>query len=93
MPNKELADWQKIVIMATAPFRGNRSVADKAECSVWAVRKYRNRMKEQEGPLDIDVDNEVDEHEYGEFPFVNGEGMEMLDTIVEEGLEQERGRI
>lgn len=95
MPNKPLADWQKIVIMATAPFRGNRVVADKAECSVWAVRKYRNKMKEQGGPLDIDVeeDEEIDEHEHDAVPFVSDEGMEMLDQIVEEGLEQDRGRI
>ncbi len=93
MPNKELADWQKIVIMATAPFRGNRSVADKAECSVWAVRKYRNQMKEEDGPLDIDVDEEADTYEHEEIPFVDERGMEILEEIVEEGLEQERGRI
>lgn len=87
MPNKELADWQKIVIMSTAPFFGNRAVAKKAECSVWSVRKYRNKMKDNEEMLDI---SEL-EGERG--ALVNEEGMDMLDEVVEEGLNQGRGRI
>ena len=87
MPNKQLADWQKIVIMATTPFFGNRAVADKAGCSVWSVRKYRNRMKEEEDMLDIsEVEDDRD-------ALVNEKGMQMLDDIVREGLEQDRGRI
>lgn len=96
MPNKELADWQKIVIMATAPFFGNRTVADKADCSVWAVRKYRNKMKDEQEMLALAVspdDDEVDFHEYDDAPFIDEHALEALDDIVQEGLEQDRGRI
>lgn len=87
MPNKPLADWQKIVIMATTPFFGNRAVADKANCSTWSVRKYRQKMKENGEMLDIDeVEGKRDS-------LVNEEGMEILDEVVEEGLEQDRGKI
>lgn len=87
MPNKELADWQKIVIMATVPYFGNRTVAKKADCSVWSVRKYRNRIKDEKEMLNI---SEVDDERAA---LVNDEGMEILDEIVQEGLEQGRGRI
>jgi hypothetical protein len=87
MANKQLADWQKITIMATAPFRGNRSVAKKAECSVWSVRKYRNEMKDRGQMLDV---GQTDDYENA---IVSEEGMDVLDEIVEEGLAQERGRI
>lgn len=87
MPNKELADWQKIVIMATTPFFGNRAVAKKAECSVWSVRKYRNKMKEEKEILDI---SELDDERAA---MVAEEGIEILDEVVDEGLNQGRGRI
>lgn len=84
MPNKQLSDWQKVVIMACAPFFGNRAIAKKANCSVWAVRKYRNRMKEQETPLDVDEDEDA---------VVTPDGMDLLDDIVQAGLEEENGRV
>ena len=73
--------------MCCAPFYGNRSVADKAEVSVWTVRKYRNKMKENDESLDV---TEVDDERSA---MVSEKGMEIIDKIVEEGLEQERGRI
>lgn len=88
MPNKPLADWKKIVIMVTTPYFGNRTVAKKADCSVWAVRKYRNRMRDQQNSLDIEVS--TDEH--GE-PMVDEQAMSVIDEIVQEGLDQGRGRI
>ncbi|QLG30136.1 hypothetical protein HUG10_21350 (plasmid) [Halorarum halophilum] len=87
MPNKPLADWQKIIIMAAAPYRGNRSVAKKAECSVWAVRKYRNQMKDEGRSLDVGVTDE-----YGD-PLVSEAAMAILDDVVADGLSQDRGRI
>lgn len=84
MPNKQLRDWQKVVIMACAPFFGNRAIAKKANCSTWAVRKYRERMKERGRPLDVDEDADA---------VVTPEGMDVLDEIVQDGLEQERGRV
>lgn len=84
MPNKQLRDWQKVVIMACAPFFGNRAIAKKANCSVWAVRKYRNRMKERGRSLDVDEDADA---------VVTPEGMNVLDDIVQDGLEEERGRV
>jgi len=86
-PNKPLADWQKLTIMAQAPFRGNRTIAKRAECSVWAVRKYRSLMKENGHALDVGVTEEYDE------ALVSEEAMAIFDTIVDEGLNQERGRI
>ncbi|WP_327054004.1 hypothetical protein [Halomicrococcus gelatinilyticus] len=84
MPNKQLSDWQKVVIMACAPFFGNRAIAKKANCSVWAVRKYRNRMKEREAPLDVDEEEDA---------VVTPEGMSVLDDIVQAGLDERDGRI
>lgn len=84
MPNKQLRDWQKVVIMACAPFFGNRAISKKANCSVWAVRKYRNRIKEQGTTLDVDQDTDA---------VVTPGGMDLLDDIVQDGLEEERGRV
>lgn len=84
MPNKQLRDWQKVVIMACAPFFGNRAISKKANCSVWAVRKYRNRMKEEGNTLDIDEDADA---------VVTPEGMNVLDDIVQDGLDGEKGRV
>lgn len=84
MPNKQLRDWQKVVIMACAPFFGNRAISKKANCSVWAVRKYRKKMKQREGPLEIDEDEDA---------VVTPQGMSVLDNIVESGLDEEQGRI
>jgi hypothetical protein len=84
MPNKQLRDWQKVVIMACAPFFGNRAISKKANCSVWAVRKYRNRMKEEGTTLDLDEDADA---------VVTPEGMDVLDDIVQDGLDEERGRV
>lgn len=78
MPNHEIDDWSKIVIMACAPVMGNRATAKRANVSVWSVRKYKRKMIEQHGALDVDVSKE---------------GMEILDKIVEEAIEQERGGI
>lgn len=97
MPNNELKDWQKIVIMACTPYMGNRAVSNRANCSVWAVRKYRNRMKDKGESLDIDVGPEDildEEPEDGtRVTMVSEEGMEILDEIVQEALNQNRGKI
>lgn len=70
--------------MACAPFFGNRAIAKKANCSVWAVRKYRDRMKDRGRPLDVDEDDDA---------VVTPEGMEVLDDIVQAGLDEDRGRV
>lgn len=84
MPNKQLSDWQKVVIMACVPFFGNRAIAKKANCSVWAVRKYRERIKERGDVLDLDEEEDA---------VVTPEGMTVLEDIVQDGLDEERGRI
>ena len=86
MPNHEISDWQKITIMATAPFFGNRAVAKKANVSVWTVRKYRSRMVERGKPLNV---GETDEDE----ALISAEALKVLDQIVQEGLSEETGRI
>lgn len=85
MPRKEIPDYKKVVIMAMVPFYGTKKVARVSDTSVYTVRKYRDRVKERGGTLDVDTRDDA---------LVSPEGMKILDEIITDGMDpDEPGRI